>query len=133
MNAPATTTGLNLADLAAIRDDLRTQLKAVQDEEKRLKDLLADNELQIIAQLDEQGVTRSGIGPYSMSISETLVGNVTDWDDVYGYIREHDAFHLLQRRLANAAYGEILESGDSLPGVEPFTKRSLNFRKSSAK
>ena len=73
MDAPQVT----LADLASARDDLRTQLKAVQDEEKRLKDLLAENELAIIEQLDAQGVTRSGVGPYSMSISTSIVGTST--------------------------------------------------------
>lgn len=124
---------VTIADLALARDDLRTQLKAVQDEEKRLKELLAENEQAIIEQLDAQGVTRSGVGPYSMSISTSIVGNVDDWDQVYAYISEHEAFHLLQRRLANAAYAEMLEQGEALPGVEPFEKRSLNFRKSSGK
>jgi len=135
MNAPATDipAEVTLADLALARDELRTQLKTVQDEEKRLKELLAENELAIIEQLDAQGVTRSGVGPYSMSISTSTVGNVVDWDQVYAHIHEHEAFHLLQRRLANAAYAEMLEQGETLPGVEPFEKRSLNFRVSSAK
>lgn len=134
MNAPATDIPeVTLADLAQARDNLRTQLKAVQDEEKRLKELMAENELAIIEQLDAQGVTRSGVGPYSMSISTSTVGNVVDWDQVYAYIHENEAFHLLQRRLANAAYAEMLEQGEVLPGVEPFEKRSLNFRVSSAK
>lgn len=135
MNAPATAipAEVTLADLALTRDNLRTQLKAVQDEEKRLKELLAENELAIIEQLDAQGVTRSGVGPYSMSISTSTVGNVVDWDQVYAHIHEHEAFHLLQRRLANAAYAEMLDQGETLPGVEPFEKRSLNFRVSSAK
>ena len=135
MNAPAThiPVEVTLADLALARDELRVQLKSVQDEEKRIKALLDENEDAIIEQLDAQGVTRSGVGPYSMSISTTKVGNVTDWDQVYDHIHEHKAFHLLQRRLANAAYVEILDSGEALPGVEPFEKRSLNFRKSASK
>ena len=54
MNAPATDipAEVTLADLALARDNLRTQLKAVQDEEKRLKELMAENELAIIEQLD---------------------------------------------------------------------------------
>lgn len=133
MNAPATNipAEVTLADLALARDDLRMQLKAVQDEEKRLKALLDENEDLIIAQLDAQGVTRSGVGPYSMSISLTTVGNVEDWDQVYDFIRENDAFHLLQRRLANAAYNELREGGEAVPGVVPFEKRSLNFRKTA--
>lgn len=124
---------VTLAELATRRDELREQHREVQTEEKRLKALLDDNEQEIIDQLDAQGVTRSGIGPFSMSISETVVGNVEDWDSVYAFIKDNDAFYLLQRRLANAAYKELLDNGDTIEGVAPFTKRSLNFRKSSAK
>ncbi len=133
MNAPVTEipAEVTLADLALLRDDLRTQKKALEDQVKDLEEQLKANEAQIIEQLDAQGVTRSGVGPYSMSISESTVGNVTDWDQVYQYISANDAFHLIQRRLANAAYAELLDMGEGLPGVEPFTKRSLNFRKSS--
>ena len=120
-----------LADLAQHRDDLRTLKKDLEDRVKALNAQLDENEGQIMDILDEQGVTRSGVGPFSMSISEQTVGNVTDWDGVYGYISQHKAFHLLQRRLANAAYKELLDLGDAPPGVEPFIKRSLNFRKSS--
>ena len=134
MSAEATIPAeVTLADLALARDALREEYRELQAEEKRLKALLDDNEQAIIDLLDAQGVTRSGIGPFSMSISETIVGNVDDWDSVYQYIVENDAFHLLQRRLANAAYKEILDGGEAIEGIEPFTKRSLNFRKSSAK
>ena len=51
----------------------------------------------------------------------------------YGIPAEQGWVSLLQRRLANAAYAEMLEQGEALPGVEPFEKRSLNFRVSSAK
>lgn len=122
-----------LGDLAVQRDALREQMRAVQQEEQRLKALLDENEAAIIALLDEQGVSRSGVGPYSMSISETVVGNVENWDSVYEYILTNNAFHLLQRRLANAAYKEILDGGEAIEGIVPFTKRSLNFRKVSGK
>lgn len=133
MDAPtvAIPVEVTLADLALQRDDLRTRKQELEKQVKALEEQLKDNEFAILEQLDAQGVTRSGVGPYSMSISETTVGNVTDWDQVFQYIRDNDAFHLVQRRLANAAYAEQLELGEGLPGVEPFTKRSLNFRKSS--
>ena len=120
-----------LATLATERDEMRMQMKVLQDQEKALKKRLDENEEAIIALLDEQGVTRSGVGPYSMSISTSTVGNVDDWDSVYEYIKDNDAFFLLQRRIANAAYKELLDTGDTVPGVAPFEKRSLNFRKSA--
>jgi hypothetical protein len=127
----ATTTTLN--ELALERDNLREAKRELEQQVKALDELLAVNEFNILEAMDAQGVTRTGVGPYSMSVSEQTVGNVQDWDEVYNYIHRTHSWHLLQRRLANAAYKEILDSGQVLEGVEPFVKRSLNFRKSSSK
>lgn len=120
---------LTLADLANDRDNLRERKRELEAEVKVIDQALAANELEIIERLDEMGVSRFAVGKLSFSISENTVGNVEDWDQVYAYIRDNNAFHLVQRRLANAAYKELLDMGDSLPGVVPFNKRSLNFRK----
>lgn len=120
---------LTLADLANRRDALRDRKRELEAEVKVIDKELAANELAIIERLDEMGVSRFAVGKLSFSISENTVGNVEDWDQVHAYIRDNNAFHLVQRRLANAAYKELLDMGDSLPGVVPFNKRSLNFRK----
>lgn len=120
-----------LDDLAYARDDLRERKRALEAQIKELDDALAENEQAILAIAEEMGLNRFAVGKLSFSVSENVVGSVEDWDQVYGYIREHDAFYLLQRRLANAAFKELLDTGASLPGVSPFVKRSLNMRKSA--
>ena len=120
---------LTLADLANDRDVLRERKRELEAEVKLLDQALAANELAIIERLDEMGVNKFAVGKLSFSISENTVGNVEDWDQVHAYIRDNNAFHLVQRRLANAAYKELLDMGEELPGVVPFNKRSLNFRK----
>lgn len=120
---------LTLADLATQRDVLRERKRELEAEIKLLDQALAANELAIIEKLDGMGVNKFAVGKLSFSISENTVGNVEDWDQVYAYIRDNNAFHLVQRRLANAAYKELLDMGEALPGVVPFNKRSLNFRK----
>jgi hypothetical protein len=122
-----------LHELALERDNLREAKRELEVQIKALDALLAANEDSILTAMDAQGVTRTGIGPFSMSVSEQLVGNVQDWDNVYQFIAANDAFHLLQRRLSNAAYKELLDLGTTIEGIEPFIKRSLNFRKSSGK
>jgi len=122
-------TELTLADLANDRDALRERKRELEAEIKLLEQALAANELAIIERLDEMGVSRFAVGKLSFSISENTVGNVEDWDQVHAYIRDNNAFHLVQRRLANAAYKELLDMGEELPGVVPFNKRTLNFRK----
>lgn len=120
---------LTLADLANNRDVLRERKRELEAEIKLLDQALAANELAIIERLDELGVGKFAVGKLSFSISENTVGNVVDWDQVHAYIRDNNAFHLVQRRLANAAYKELLDMGEELPGVVPFNKRTLNFRK----
>lgn len=128
VDAPAEVT---LAHLANRRDDLRERKRELEAEVKVIDQALAANEQEIIERLDGMGVNKFAVGKLSFSISENLVGNVEDWDQVYAYIKGNGAFHLIQRRLANAAYKELLDMGDELPGVVPFTKRTLNFRKST--
>ena len=120
-----------LDDLANERDALRETKRGIEQQLKELDALLATNEQAIIEVADELGLDRFAVGELTFSISEQTVGNVEDWDDLYQFIRDNNAFYLLQRRLANAAYKEILDGGDNLPGVVPFTKRSLNMRKSA--
>ena len=120
-----------LDDLANERDALRETKRGIEQQLKELDALLATNEQAIIEVADELGLDRFAVGKLTFSISEQTVGNVEDWDDLYQFIRDNNAFYLLQRRLANAAYKEILTGGDNLPGVVPFTKRSLNMCKSA--
>jgi len=126
VDAPAEVT---LAYLANRRDDLREHKRELEAQVKVIDQALAANELEIIERLDEMGVNKFAVGKLSFSISENTVGNVEDWDRVHAYIRDNNAFHLVQRRLANAAYKELLDMGEELPGVVPFNKRTLNFRK----
>lgn len=126
-----TTIKNRLDDLAAERDALREQKRSLEAEIKALDAQLAANEQAMIEIADDLGLDRFAVGKLTFSISEQTVGNVEDWETLYQFIRDNDAFYLLQRRLANAAYKEMLDSGSALPGVVPFTKRSLNMRKSA--
>lgn len=45
---------------------------------------------------------------------------VKNWDAVYAYIRQYDAFDLVQRRLTEAAVKMRWEDGVQIPGIEVF-------------
>ena len=63
-----------------------------------------------------------------MSVKEADVPVVKDWDALYNYIRTSGYFHLLNRAPNAASFRELFERGEAIPGVESFTKRSLNFK-----
>lgn len=58
----------------------------------------------------------------------STVAQVTDWDAFYAYIYKNKFGHLLQRRVSDPAWRELMEQGKKVPGTTPFTKKRLNFR-----
>ena len=80
--------------------------------------------------MDAEQIGSSAGKSASVSISEVVVPTVKDWDAFYTYINRNKAYHLLERRPTSIAYREELESrnGKLLPGVESFTRRTLNLR-----
>lgn len=128
MNQIAEINTPDIATLATTRYELREQKRALEAQIKELDKALAANEEELLAAADAVGLTHFRVGKLALSVSEQVVGNVTDWDALYAYIQDEGAFYLLQRRLGNAAYKELLDAGTPPPGVEPFTKRSINLR-----
>lgn len=120
---------MTLGELAAERDRLREKKRDLNAQLKAVDDMLYANEMSMLDALDEQGVEATRVNGISVSISEQTMPSVEDWDQVYDFVREHDAFYLIQRRLAAGPYRELLQMGESLPGVEPFVKRSINMTK----
>lgn len=101
------------------------ELAAVKQKEDEMK-----NELLSI--LEESSLSSASGSIASISLSENVVPTVEDWDKFYQYVHRHKAYHLLERRPAAAPYREELEirSGKDIPGVKPFTRKTLNMSKS---
>jgi hypothetical protein len=108
---------------------LREKKRALEDQVKVIEDQLRMVEEELIADLDAQHVDKMTGKMATVSISEVQVGNCTDWDAFYTYVKKTGYFHLFQRRLSDPAVREIFEQKGKLPGVELFTKRKLNLRK----
>lgn len=118
------TVGALIDSMSNVRDE-RRELEA---KSKALKDEYDALELQLMELLDSQD-TRKGEGKRaSASISESIIPNVVDWDSFYAYIIKNKFTHLLQRRPSTEACRELFETKGKIPGVEPFTKRTINLR-----
>lgn len=84
-------------------------------------------EIQLIETLDKLGTTIADGKFASVKIKESVVPQVEDWDKFYGYIQKNKYWHLLERRPSAVACRELFESKGSIPGVEPFVKRSAGL------
>lgn len=124
--SPPLTTSAIIAKLVEVRDERRR----IGEREKELIDEWRSLEMELLVRLDEQGMKKASTDDGTASVTEVVLPQVTDWDEVYKHIKETGDFYLLQKRPAAAAFRELHESGQEIPGMEPYTKRSISLRKS---
>ena len=124
--SPQLTTGVIIAKLVEIRDEKRR----LKEREKELIEEWRTLEMEFLVRLDEQGMKKATTDDGTASITEVVLPQVVDWDAVYEHIKETGDFYLLQKRPAAAAFRELNDSGQTVPGMEPYTKRSISLRKS---
>jgi len=122
--AKAPSLGAAIDQLWAAREEkrrLEAQAKKIEEQISAFQDALFER-------LDAEGLDKATGARASVSISEAVTADVQDWDAAWADISRKKLFHLVQRRLNDAAYRELLESGKKLAGTLPFTKRKLNLR-----
>lgn len=119
------------ATLGALIDAIHTkreEKRLVEEDVKKIDAEISDLEKQIMEALDAQGITQSKGAKASVSITSSVVADVQDWDAFWPYVAKNKFWHLVQRRVSDPSYRELLEQGKKVPGVQPFTRRKLNLR-----
>jgi hypothetical protein len=65
-------------------------------------------------------------------VTSTDFANVADWDAVLTFIKNHDAFDMLEKRVSKTAVRSHMdETGEVPPGITYGTKLGVNIRKAS--
>lgn len=117
---------------------LRRKKEAI---EAKVKDDIADIkakmeklEAWIKQQADTQGVTSFKTKHGTAFLTTTDFANVADWDAVLTYIRENEAYDMLEKRISKIAVRGYIEENKSVPpGVNYGTKLEVNIRKPTTK
>lgn len=65
----------------------------------------------------------------SISLKETIMGTVKDWNKIYDYILKDpdNNFSVMERRLSQGYFRNITEDGLKINGIEKWTKKSLSI------
>lgn len=109
--------------------DIRDERRHIADRDKELVAEWRTLEMELITRYEEQGVQKATTDAGTASITEMVVPQVVDWDAVYEHIKETGDFYLLQKRPAAAAFRELHEGGIEVPGIQPYTKKTISLRK----
>lgn len=119
--------GTTVDKLVSLRNKKRDLEVSVKSLEVQIEDLQS----QLLEEMEAAGVDKFSGKLGTVSISTNVVANVEDWDALYPYIAKNKLWHLLQRRVSDPAYRELLDAGKKVPGVQPFSKKRLNLRAAS--
>lgn len=143
LEKPRARKAANLAEKPMTLGEATDKLWALREEKRKLEAEVKRLELAIkgdpdknivgmegvvISLLDAQG-TRKAEGKHaSVSVGESVVCNVEDWELFWAYVAKNKFFHLVQKRVSDPAARELWAMGKVLPGAQPFTKRTLSLR-----
>lgn len=62
-------------------------------------------------------------------IKQVVVPSVVNWDKVYKYIGQNEAWGLLHKRISTDAWRERIEAKQPVPGIDPFVATTLSVKK----
>lgn len=117
---------------------LRNKKEAIEAETKDkvagIKENMAKLEGWIKEQADKQGVKSFKTDHGTAFLTTTDFAQVADWDAVLSFIKDNDAFDMLEKRVSKTAVRGYIEKNKTVPsGVNYGTRIDVNVRKPVAK
>ena len=98
------------------------KIKEVEEEYKALA-------LEFQAKCKEAGTDYARGSLASASITEQVVPVIDDWELFSEWVMDNDALYMLHRRVSAGPWKELRDTGEEVPGIEPFTKVGVSLRK----
>jgi hypothetical protein len=123
---PTQLTSKQLADIADLYWLKRTERLAADKVAAALAAEENKAKATLIEQFLLQDITAIGGKAVRLAIKKDFVPAVKDWSKLYDYIKQNNAFELLEKRPGRLACKERWEHGEIIPGVEQFPSYSLS-------
>jgi len=111
-----------LADVRALGIAMGKEVALVKKREGELRDHIIEN----LSVGDDSGAAGK---KYRAQIKVDIKATVTDWEDLYDYIVEHDRFDLLGRSVTQKAVKDMWDNNDKVPGVEKINVKTVSITK----
>jgi hypothetical protein len=112
---------------ATLEADVKAQVAVIKTKMDKLEAFLK-------TQMDAQGLTSFKSDYGTAFLTTTDFANVADWDATLTFIREQNAFDMLEKRVSKIAVRGYIEANKAVPpGITYGTKLEVNIRKPGAK
>lgn len=123
------TPNIHLETLALKLRDKRDEISNLEKRLAALKEERDHIEKHAATALALIGVKSAQTQYGTLGLSSTKVATIEDWESFTEFVTENNAFHLLERRPAQAGCRELMQDGETIPGIKPFIKTKLTFRR----
>lgn len=124
----------SITDLGAMIDALYALREMRLGIERKAKELKAEEETArgaILDLLEKSGLQKASGAVATAGVKVSTVPIVTDWDQVFTYIKESDRFDLVQKRISVLAWRETFNEGVIIPGTEAVDDVDISLTKAS--
>lgn len=106
-----------------INNEAKDSARLIDDQMKKLENWLQ-------SKMNDDGVNSFATDAGTAYKSTVEQASVTDMDAFITYVRENDAFELLEKRVSKTAVRAMLDEGQPLPdGVNWYTSTAIHIRK----
>jgi len=117
-----------------LRSDKEIVEAEIKERVDKIKADMTKIEAWLKAKADADGVTSFKTDHGTAFLTTTDFANVENWDEVLRFIREQDAFDMLERRVSKTAVRGYIDSNKEVPpGITYGTKLDINIRKPTAR
>jgi len=117
--------GQTIDRLLEIRDK-KAELNA---EVKKLTEEFTELEQTLIHKLQEEETTQGRSTKATASITSTTIAAIEDWDAFERWVLANEAIYMIQKRVSNGAYRELIQTGEEIPGLKPLKQTTISLRR----
>jgi septal ring factor EnvC (AmiA/AmiB activator) len=118
-------TGQIIDRMLELRDkkaELNSEIKTLTEEFNQLEQAL-------IKKLQDEETNQGRSTRATASISSSTIANIENWDEFQKWMLENNAIYMMQKRVSNGAYRELLQTGEEVPGLRPFTQTTISLKR----
>ncbi len=109
----------------SIRLKLEKEIEALKKQEAEAKQ-------EILTLLQDASLQGAKGAVATATVTHKVKPTVTDWDQVYAFIKEKDMLPLLHKRLTEGLWDSLREDGITVPGTESMVLTDLSLTKVGA-
>lgn len=114
-----------------LRDTRAERKKVFDDEDKGLKEKMEMIESHMLQLLNDGNMDSINTPAGTFYRQEDVIPQGSDWGAFYAFVREHDAFDFLEKRITKNAVKQYMEQNEGAlpPGVSVFRKFVVRVRR----